>query len=133
MEIMVPLSSPCASRWWDELRSKTRLIRSTRKSRRLKVLVAIAVIATTPATAQMPPPPPELPPEGPLDMIAGIVIQKYKTSSCEDLKAKKGEPPPEVIGAAVAFLKGNPSLKVKFINKVAAPVANKMFDCGMIP
>jgi hypothetical protein len=38
-----------------------------------------------------------------------------------------------VVGAAVAFLRSNPSLKVKFINKVAAPVANKMFDCGMIP
>lgn len=105
----------------------------------VKVLIGAAMVAMTsiaPAPAQMPPPPPsppELPPDGPLDLVAGIVIQKYKSSSCEDLKAKKGEPPAEVVGAAVAFLRANPSVKVKFINKVAAPVANKMFDCGMIP
>ena len=105
-------------------------------SQAIRVLIGTVVIAMTSivsATAQMPPPPPELPPDGPLDLVAGIVIQKYKSSSCEDLKAKKGEPPAEVVGAAVAFLRSNPSLKVKFINKVAAPVANKMFDCGMIP
>jgi len=94
----------------------------------------MSMMLTVPAIAQTPPPPPDMPPDGPiLEMVAGMVIQKYKSSSCEDLKAKKGEPPAEIVGAAVAFLRGNPSLRVKFINKVAAPVANKMFDCGMIP
>ncbi len=68
-----------------------------------------------------------------LEMVAGMVIQKYKSSSCDDLKAKKDEPPAEIVAAAVGFLRSNPSLRVKFINKVAAPVANKMFDCGVIP
>ena len=91
----------------------------------------LSTILTVSATAQTPP---ELPPDGPmLEMVAGMVIQKYKASSCEDLKTKRGEPPAEVVGAAVAFLRSNPSLRVKFINKVAAPVANRMFDCGMIP
>lgn len=92
----------------------------------------ISVMSIAPAIAQMPPEMP--PPDGPmLDMVAGMVIQKYKSSSCEDLKAKKGEPPAEIVAAAVGFLRSNPSLRVKFINKVAAQVANRMFDCGMIP
>jgi hypothetical protein len=38
----------------------------------------------------------------------------------------------------MAFLKGNPQMRTifvnkVFVNKVAAPVANKMFECGMIP
>lgn len=100
----------------------------------MKGLIAVAMMSLMsipPAVAQMPP---DMPPDGPmLEMVAGMVIQKYKSSGCDDLKAKKGEPPAEIVAAAVGFLRSNPSLRVKFINKVAAPVANKMFDCGMIP
>lgn len=100
----------------------------------MKGLVAAAMISmmsTVPAIAQTPP---EMPPDGAmLDMVTGMVVQKYKSSSCEDLKAKKGEPPAEIVEAAVAFLRSNPPLRVKFINKIAPSVANKMFDCGMIP
>ena len=90
----------------------------------------ISMMSTVTAIAQTPL---EISPDGPLDMVAGMVIQKYKSSSCEDLKAKKGEPPAEIVAAAVAFLRSNPPLRVEFISKIAAPVANKMFDCGMIP
>jgi hypothetical protein len=31
------------------------------------------------------------------------------------------------------FLHSDPQMRTLFINKVAAPVANKMFECGMIP
>ena len=128
-------SSSIRSRWMNRLVSTKRFIGSRASSQTLGLIgaVVIAMASIAPTTAQMPPPPPDMPPDGPLDLVAGIVIQKYKSSSCEDLKAKKGEPPAEVVAAAVAFLRSNPSLKVKFINKVAAPVANKMFDCGMIP
>jgi hypothetical protein len=34
---------------------------------------------------------------------------------------------------AIAFLKSDPQMRAVFINKVAPPIANKMFDCGMIP
>jgi len=92
----------------------------------------ILIISTVQATAQTPPP--EVPPDGlMLDMVAGMVVENYKSSSCEDLKAKKGGPPAEIVTAAVAFLRGHPPLRVKFINKIAAPIANKMFDCGMVP
>ena len=117
-------SSPQSSIW-----SLSRLCEMTKKG--LIGAAMISMTSTVPAIAQTPP---EMPPDRPmLDMVAGMVIQKYKSSSCEDLKAKKGEPPAEIVGAAVAFLRSNPPLRVKFINKVAPSVANKMFDCGMIP
>jgi hypothetical protein len=33
----------------------------------------------------------------------------------------------------IAMLKADPQMRAAFINKVAAPMANKMFECGMIP
>ncbi|MGC1170288.1 MAG: hypothetical protein WA886_15400, partial [Candidatus Acidiferrales bacterium] len=70
-----------------------------------------------------------------LDKVASKVIQKYQSSTCEDLYKKKQEkaPPSAEEQKAIAFLKSNPEMRTIFINKVAAPVANKMFECGMIP
>jgi hypothetical protein len=34
---------------------------------------------------------------------------------------------------AVNFLRNDPPMRRMFIDRVAAPVANKMFECGMIP
>ena len=31
------------------------------------------------------------------------------------------------------FLKSDPQARTAFINKIAGPVVNKMFECGMIP
>jgi hypothetical protein len=70
-----------------------------------------------------------------MDMIANKVIQKYQTATCEQLwqeKAKK-TPPSQQEQEAIQMLKSNPQMRTAFINKIAAPVANKMFDCGMIP
>jgi hypothetical protein len=70
-----------------------------------------------------------------LDKVAEKVIQKYQTSTCEQLWIKKGEkaPPSAEEQKAIAFLKSNPQMRTIFVNKVAAPIANKMFECGMIP
>jgi hypothetical protein len=70
-----------------------------------------------------------------LDKVAEKVIQKYQTSTCEQLWVKKSEkaPPSAEEQKAIAFLKGNPQMRTLFINKVAAPIANRMFECGMIP
>ena len=70
-----------------------------------------------------------------LDKVAAKVIQKYQGSTCEQLWVKKSEkaPPSAEEQKAIAFLKSNPEMRTIFINKVAAPVANKMFECGMIP
>src|SRR5579863_6713158 len=72
-----------------------------------------------------------------VDKLAQKVIEKYQTSSCEDLKAKKEQPPDPQQAATkqkvVGMLKSDPKMREHFLNKVAAPIANKMFECGMIP
>jgi len=72
-----------------------------------------------------------------LDMIANKVVQKYQQSTCEQLwqeKAQeKGQPKPAMEQEAIQMLRGDPQMSAAFINKVAAPIANKMFECGMIP
>ena len=72
-----------------------------------------------------------------MDRIADKVIQKYQTSTCEQLwqeRAQKGKaPPPQMEQEALQMLKSDSKMRAAFINKVAAPIANKMFECGMIP
>ena len=68
-----------------------------------------------------------------LDRVANKVIQKYQSSSCEQLWQKKGQPKSPEEQKAVNFLRNDPQARVAFIDKVAAPIVNKMFECGMIP
>jgi hypothetical protein len=68
-----------------------------------------------------------------LDFAAEKVIQKYSTSTCEQLWAQKKEPKTEKETMAINFLRNDKQARVAFIDKIAAPVANKMFECGMIP
>jgi hypothetical protein len=72
-----------------------------------------------------------------LDMAANKVIEKYQGSTCEQLwqeKAEKmGKPKPEREQQAVELLHNDPKMRAAFIDKVAAPIVNKMFECGMIP
>jgi hypothetical protein len=92
-------------------------------------LLAVGACSSKKPQAQ---PPPQYPI---LDMVANKVIQKYQQSTCEDLWKKKSEnaPPTAEEKKVVQFLKGDPQMREIFINKVAAPIANKMFECGMIP
>jgi len=34
---------------------------------------------------------------------------------------------------AIALLQKNPELREEFINRVAGPIANRMFECDLIP
>ena len=72
-----------------------------------------------------------------LDRVAQKIIDKYASSTCEQLAASKGEKPSgekaEMEQRAIQMLKSDPQMRQYFINKVAAPIANKMFECGMIP
>jgi hypothetical protein len=70
-----------------------------------------------------------------MDKLADKIIQKYQTSTCEQLWLKKSEktPPTPEEQKAITFLKSDPQMRAAFINKIAAPIANKMFECGMIP
>ena len=70
-----------------------------------------------------------------MDVVANKVIAKYQNSTCEQLWEKKAQkaPPTQQEKNAIQLLKGDPQMRAAFINKVAAPIANKMFECGMIP
>jgi len=67
-----------------------------------------------------------------MEMIAGKVIQKYQSSTCEQLWENRGKHGPEE-QRAVAMLREDPQMRQAFINQVAGPVVNKMFECGMVP
>jgi hypothetical protein len=68
-----------------------------------------------------------------LDMVAQKVITKYQSSSCEQLWQNKGAPKSPEEERAVQFLRNDPTARQAFINQVAAPIANKMFECGLLP
>ena len=72
-----------------------------------------------------------------LERVAQKVIQKYQTSSCQQLAEEKSQPPTgrkaEIEQRAVEMLHNDPQMRTAFLNQVAAPIANKLFECGMIP
>jgi hypothetical protein len=70
-----------------------------------------------------------------VDMIANKIVQKYTSSTCEQLWIKKSEhaPPGMEEQRAITILRNDPQMRAAFIGKIAAPIANKMFDCGMVP
>jgi hypothetical protein len=68
-----------------------------------------------------------------MNLVADKVIQKYQAATCEQLWAQKSQPKSEQGQKVIGLLKGDPQLRTAFMNKVAGPIANKMFDCGMIP
>jgi hypothetical protein len=68
-----------------------------------------------------------------LDEAANRVVQKYQNSPCEQLWQQRGRPKSEREQRAVDFLHSDPQMRRMFIDRVAAPIANKLFECGMIP
>ena len=92
------------------------------------VVLAIAAAAIASARAQQFPV---------IDTFADRLIQKYQTSTCEQLWQeriqKQGQPKSPEEQHAIGMLQSNPQMRAAFINKVAAPIANKLFDCGLIP
>ena len=72
-----------------------------------------------------------------LDHVADRVVQKYRTSSCAEIAAERSRPPSmqkeEMEERLVRILHEDPQMRQEFINRVAAPIANKLFECGMIP
>ncbi len=91
--------------------------------RRLFALLPALLFAGTAAAQQYPL----------MDMMADRVIQRYREASCEQLWERRGKPKPEEEKNLIQLMRGDPQMRTAFINKIAAPVANKMFECGMVP
>jgi len=73
-----------------------------------------------------------------VDAIASRIVQKYQSSTCDQLwqersQGRSGQPKSPHEQQAIQMLQNNPQMRAEFINRVAAPIANKMFECGMIP
>ena len=72
-----------------------------------------------------------------MDAIANKIVQKYQSSTCEQLWQEraqaKNKPKSTQEQEAIGILRKDEQMRAAFINKIAAPIANKMFECGMIP
>ncbi len=70
-----------------------------------------------------------------VDKLANNIVQKYQSATCEQLWEKKAAhaPPSAEEQRAIGILRNDPQMRTEFINRIAAPIANKMFECGMIP
>ena len=72
-----------------------------------------------------------------MDKVADKVIQKYQTSTCEQLWQEKaqgqGKPKSPEEQRAIELLRGDPQMQAAFFSKISTPVVTKMFQCGMIP
>jgi hypothetical protein len=78
-----------------------------------------------------------------LDGAAKLVIAKYQNSSCAEIAQMKSQPNQSsqtdrgsesvIQEKAIELLRNDPALREEFINRVAGPIANKMFECNLIP
>jgi hypothetical protein len=68
-----------------------------------------------------------------IDEIAHKVVQKYRNASCEQLWQQRGQPKSPREQEAIQALRNDPQMRAVFIDRVAAPIANKMFECGLLP
>jgi hypothetical protein len=95
----------------------------TMKTRIGLFALALALLVSGGAAAQSPL----------LDMMASNVTQKYQQATCEQLWEARGKPKSPQEQELITLLRSDPQMRATFIDKIAAPVANKMFDCGLIP
>ncbi|MFB2982755.1 hypothetical protein [Microseira sp. BLCC-F43] len=80
-----------------------------------------------------------------LDIAANLVINKYQNASCEEVAQMQpqsksatssqadGGKEADLQAKAIEMLQKNPEMRQQFINRVAGPIANKMFECNLIP
>jgi hypothetical protein len=70
-----------------------------------------------------------------LDAVANKVVQKYQTSSCEQLWQQRAakKPPSQAEQTAMQMLRSDPEMRHEFVGIVADPVVDKLIQCGMIP
>lgn len=78
-----------------------------------------------------------------LDKAANFVIAKYQNASCEEVAQMQPQSDPNAQSEegldtaaqakAMEILQNNPELREEFINRVAGPIANRMFECDLIP
>jgi|WetSurMetagenome_2_1015567.scaffolds.fasta_scaffold109775_2 hypothetical protein len=72
-----------------------------------------------------------------LDRVAARIVEKYQTSSCEQLAQQRQAPrsanKQQAEQRVGQMLRQDPAARAAFVSKVAAPIADKMIQCGFIP
>jgi hypothetical protein len=68
-----------------------------------------------------------------LDTVAQKVIEKYTTSTCEELWEARGKPKSQEEQNLIQILKNDQQMRQAFLDEVAGSIANRMFECGMLP
>ncbi|MGF1528687.1 MAG: hypothetical protein ACFCBW_18105 [Candidatus Competibacterales bacterium] len=94
------------------------------------VLMGLVLVGSAPAQAQNP---------QMIDRLADRIVSRYQTSSCDELRQQQGsgESQPamaqKIMQRVMTTLRQDPQARAQFVNKVAAPVMDKMIACGMFP
>lgn len=68
-----------------------------------------------------------------LTMVGNKVIERYESSTCEQLWASRGKQPGMQEQRLIGLMNNDPQMRQAFFDQIAGPVMNKMFTCGMIP
>jgi hypothetical protein len=72
-----------------------------------------------------------------MEKVAQKIIEHYQTSSCQQLAEQKSEPRTgpraQIEQRAIQLLRSDPQMRAEFLNRVVVPIANKLFECGLIP
>ena len=72
-----------------------------------------------------------------VDAVATKLVQKYQSSSCQQLaqerQAPKSAQREQAMQRAGELLRNDAQIRQEFVSKVAAPVVDKMIVCGFIP
>lgn len=70
-----------------------------------------------------------------VNAVANKVVQKYQTSTCQQLMLAKAQKAPPSPGEqkAMEMLKTDTQMRHEFVSIVADQVVNKLIQCGMIP
>jgi hypothetical protein len=63
--------------------------------------------------------------------VAQQVIEKYEHASCREIAATRSETAASQ-QSVIGMLHGDADMRRKFLNRVATPVAKKLFECGLI-
>ena len=95
----------------------------TNKSHWFLLSLTILIGTATPAQAQSPV----------VNLVAKKVMERYQTSTCDQLWAARSERRGSQEQRVLDMLNDDPQMRQTFIDKIAAPVMNKLFACGMIP
>jgi hypothetical protein len=70
-----------------------------------------------------------------MDDVAHKIVEKYQNSTCEQLLVRRSAhaPPTMEETRIVTYLHDDQNMRLAFMQIVAPPIVNRMFDCGLIP